>query len=93
VDEGRARSYWRANVRMIAILLVIWFVVSFGFGILFVEQMNALGSVFGAPLGFWFAQQGSIVTFVVLIGVYAWGMDRIDDAHGVAERDEHGRRF
>lgn len=93
MDESRAHSYWRANVRLITVLLSIWFVVSYGFGILFVEQMNALGSVFQVPLGFWFAQQGSIITFVVLVGVYAWRMDAIDDAHGVAERDEQGRRF
>jgi putative solute:sodium symporter small subunit len=93
VDEGQRKSYWRANLRLITVLLIVWFTVSFGFGILFVEQMNSLGSVFGAPLGFWFAQQGSIMTFVVLIGIYAWRMDAIDDAHGVSERDDQGRRF
>ncbi len=76
-QQRRAREYWRANRRLIAVLLVIWAVVSFGCSILFVEQLNrfTIGSL---PLGFWFAQQGSIYVFIVLIFVYAIGMDRLD---------------
>jgi putative solute:sodium symporter small subunit len=92
VDDGQRKAYWRRNVRLIAILLSIWFAVSYGAGILFVEALNAAGTIFNVPLGFWFAQQGSIITFVVLIGVYVLMMDRLDDEFGVAERDEHGRR-
>ena len=71
------RSYWRANLRLIGILLGIWLLVSVGAGILFVEWLNRwkLGAL---PLGFWFAQQGSIYVFVLLIFVYAWRMDRLE---------------
>ncbi len=82
--DDRHRAYWRANVRLIALLLTIWAVVSFGFGILFVEPLNRL-SIGNLPLGFWFAQQGSIYVFVILIFVYAWAMDRLDRKYGVAE--------
>ena len=82
--DDRHRAYWRANVRLIALLLTIWAVVSYGCGILFVEQLNRL-SFGNLPLGFWFAQQGSIYVFVILIFVYAWVMDRLDRKYGVAE--------
>jgi putative solute:sodium symporter small subunit len=75
-------AYWRANLRVMAILLTIWFVVSYGLGILFVEPLNRF-HVGGFPVGFWFAQQGSIYVFVVLIFVYARWMDRIDARFGV----------
>ena len=78
--EGPTRdrnAYWRANLRVMGILLTVWFVVSYGLGILFVESLNRF-HVGGFPLGFWFAQQGSIYVFVVLIFVYARWMDRID---------------
>jgi len=76
--------YWQANIRLVSILLVIWFVVSFGFGILLAEPLNAI-KVGGTGLGFWFAQQGSIYTFLVLIFVYAWRMNKLDRDHGVRE--------
>ena len=77
-DEARSRGrYWRANLRALAILLSIWFAVSFGLGILFVEPLNQI-HIGGFPLGFWFSQQGSIYVFIVLIFVYARWMDRID---------------
>lgn len=75
--EEAARGYWRENLRLMLILLVIWFAVSFGAGILFVDQLDQI-SFFGFPLGFWFAQQGSIYTFVVLIFVYVWKMNKLD---------------
>jgi len=80
------RSYWRANLRLLAGLLCVWFLVSYGFGILFVDELNQIripGT--GFPLGFWFAQQGSIYVFVVLIFVYVWRMNRLDTRFGVDE--------
>ena len=79
---SRAKRYWRANLRAMAVLLVIWFVVSFVLGIIAVEPLNrfAMG---GFPLGFWFAQQGSIYVFVLLILAYAVWMDRVDRRHDV----------
>ena len=77
-------SYWKANIRLVTICLVIWFIVSFGLGILFVEQMNAF-SLGGYKLGFWFAQQGSIYTFVALIFFYAWRMNKLDRQYNVHE--------
>lgn len=74
------------------VLLSIWFIVSFGCGILFVEQLNKI-TIAGFPLGFWFAQQGAIYTFLVLILIYALRMDRLDDEYGVSERDEDGERL
>ena len=81
--DARIR-YWRANLRLVGTCLVIWFTVSFGFGILLVEPLNRI-QIFGFDLGFWFAQQGSIVCFVVLIFYYAWRMNRLDREHGVDE--------
>jgi putative solute:sodium symporter small subunit len=81
--DARTR-YWRANLRLVGACLVIWFTVSFGFGILLVEPLNRI-QIFGFDLGFWFAQQGSILCFVVLIFYYAWRMNRLDREHGVDE--------
>ncbi|CAE7902291.1 unnamed protein product [Symbiodinium necroappetens] len=83
---GPYHAYWQANIRYVLILLAIWFAVSYGCGILFAEQLNRFsvpGS--GFPLGFWFAQQGSIYTFVLLIAVYVWLMNRLDRRFGVRE--------
>ena len=79
-----AQGYWRENLRLIYILLTIWAAVSFGCSILFIEQLNKV-SIGQLPLGFWFAQQGSIYVFVVLIFVYAWRMDKLDKKYGVTE--------
>ena len=79
-DEGRA--YWQATIRLTIGLLVIWFVVSFGAGILLRDVLDQW-SLGGAPLGFWFAQQGAIYVFVVLIFFYCWAMRRIEKKHGV----------
>ena len=73
----RRRAYWRANLRYLAILLSIWFAVSFGCGILFVDQLDQI-RLGGFKLGFWFAQQGAIYVFVVLIVVYVRLMNRLD---------------
>ncbi len=78
------REYWKRNLTYITVLLVIWFTVSYGFGILLVESLNRV-RIAGFQLGFWFAQQGSIYVFVILIFVYIWRMNRLDAEHGVAE--------
>jgi len=77
-------AYWSANVRIILICLVIWALVSFGFGIL-LRPMLAGISVGGTDLGFWFAQQGSILVFLALIFFYAWRMNKLDKEFGVEE--------
>jgi len=82
----RAALYWRRNLRYVLTLLAVWFAVSFGAGILFVEPLNRIhipGT--GFPLGFWFAQQGSIYVFVVLIFVYVRLMNRLDREFEVDE--------
>lgn len=78
------RTYWQDNLRLVALCLLIWFVCSFGFGILLVDHLNQI-QIGGFQLGFWFAQQGSIYVFVVLIFFYAWRMSILDRAHGVEE--------
>ena len=78
------RAYWRANLRLIGVLLTIWALVSYVFGILLVEQLNAW-KIGDLPLGFWIAQQGAIYVFVLLIFIYAWRMDKLDRKHGVDE--------
>jgi len=82
VSAETAKLYWRENVRLLLGLLVIWFVVSFGAGILFVDALNAF-EIGGFPLGFWFAQQGAIYVFVALIFVYAARMRTIERRFGV----------
>lgn len=77
-------EYWRRNLRLMVILLSIWFVVSYLFGIILVTPLNAI-SVGGYPLGFWFAQQGSMYVFVVLIFVYARKMNALDKEFDVHE--------
>ena len=74
------KSYWQENLRLIFICLVIWFIVSFGFGILLVEPLNTI-RLGGYKLGFWFAQQGSIYTFVMLIFWYSYQMNKLDKKH------------
>jgi len=77
-------DYWKANLRLISLCLAIWFVVSFGFGIILVEPLNSV-SLGGYKLGFWFANQGSIYTFVALIFFYASRMGKLDREHDVHE--------
>ncbi len=87
--DTRARAYWRANLRLLLSLLCVWFLVSYGFGILLVDVLNRVripGT--GFPLGFWFAQQGSIYVFVVLIFVYVLLMNRLDRRYGLRDREE-----
>ena len=77
-------SYWQENLRLIFICLAIWFVVSFGFGLLLVEPLNAI-RLGGYKLGFWFAQQGSIYTFVALIFWYGKKMNDLDNKYNVED--------
>ncbi|MEK9750211.1 MAG: DUF4212 domain-containing protein [Flavobacteriaceae bacterium] len=79
-EQKDTSSYWKKNLRYLAILLTIWFAVSFGAGILFKEALDAF-QIGGFPLGFWFAQQGSIYVFVVLIFVYVRLMNKLDKEH------------
>ncbi len=79
-QEKQSKKYWQYNIRLIRNLLIIWAIVSLGLGILLVEPLNSL-KFFELPLGFWIAQQGSILTFVVLTFIYAICMDRIDDKY------------
>ncbi|MDR7025249.1 putative solute:sodium symporter small subunit [Pseudomonas peli] len=83
-DQANAAAYWKANVRLITWSLIVWALVSFGFAIL-LRPMLAGISVGGTDLGFWFAQQGSIIAFIGLIFFYAWKMNRLDKQFGVEE--------
>ncbi len=79
-ESEKMRTYWKKNLILITVLLSIWALVSFGLGIYWAEDLHEIHAPLpGTPLGFWFAQQGSIFTFVVLIGIYAWRMNRLDD--------------
>ena len=79
-----ANAYWRANIRLVTISLVIWALVSFGAGIIFRPLLAGI-TIGGTDLGFWFAQQGSILVFIVLIFFYAFRMNALDKKHGVGE--------
>ncbi len=81
IEQNRRRAYWRANVRLIRNLLIVWALVSLGCGILLVPLLNSI-KLGNLPLGFWMAQQGSIFTFVILIFVYAVQMDKLDRKYG-----------
>ena len=78
------QAYWKRNLRLMAGCLAVWFVVSYLFGIILVDQLNAI-SIGGYKLGFWFAQQGSIYVFVVLIFFYAYRMNKLDRHFDVHE--------
>ena len=81
--ENRS-AYWRTNLRLLGVCMSIWFLCSYGFGVLLVDELNRV-QVFGFKLGFWFAQQGSIYVFVALIFFYAWRMRKIDERYDVHE--------
>jgi putative solute:sodium symporter small subunit len=84
MDLKKLHRYWHRNLKYLLVLLSIWFIVSYGFGILFADDLNRV-SIGGFPLGFWFAQQGSIYVFVVLIFIYVWLMNRLDHEFDVDE--------
>lgn len=83
-DQKHASAYWKENLKYLIILLTIWFVVSYGCGILFKEELNEI-RLGGFKLGFWFAQQGSIYVFVILIFVYVRLMNKLDKKYGFDE--------
>ena len=91
LTEDRVKAYWRANIRLLLALLAVWFTVSYGFGILLVDWLNRF-SLFGFKLGFWWAQQGSIYVFVILIFVYVFLIGRIDRRFGVDDSDADNDR-
>jgi putative solute:sodium symporter small subunit len=78
-------GYWDANIRIVTVCLIIWALVSFGFGILLRPMLSGI-AVGGSDLGFWFAQQGSILVFLALIFFYAWRMNKLDAEYGVDEQ-------
>jgi len=79
-----AEAYWKANIRLVIGCIIVWFIVSFGFGILLVDQLNTI-RIGGYKLGFWFAQQGSIYIFVALIFFYVFRMNALDRKFNVHE--------
>ena len=81
---NNSKAYWKTNLKYLAILLLIWFIVSFIFGIILAETLNQF-KIGGFPLGFWFAHQGAIYTFVILIFVYVYLMNRLDKKFDVDE--------
>ena len=83
-SDDDKKAYWKENLSLLLKLLVVWFVVSFGCGILFADALNEI-QFFGFKLGFWFAQQGAIYVFVVLIFVYMAKMNALDKKYGVEE--------
>jgi putative solute:sodium symporter small subunit len=83
-ENTSAQEYWRANIRLVSILMAIWALVSYGFGILLRPQLDAI-PIGGVGLGFWFAQQGSMFTFVALIFIYVWRMNQLDRQFDVHE--------
>lgn len=85
MSDKSASAYWAANVRIIIICMVIWALVSFGFGIVLRPLLSGI-AIGGTDLGFWFAQQGSILTFIVLIFFYAFRMNSLDREFGVDEQ-------
>jgi len=85
MNNKNLKDYWKRNLRYLLILLSIWFIVSYGFGILFADSLNAF-KIGGFPLGFWFAQQGSIYVFVLLIFVYVVLMNKLDKEFDVDEK-------
>ena len=85
--HNNRQAYWRENLRIMTYIMAIWFFVSFGCGILFVEQLNKI-ELGGFKFGFWMAQQGSIYVFVVLIFIYVRLMNKLDEKYSFNEKDE-----
>jgi len=85
MSNKNLNEYWQKNLKILAVLLLVWFLVSYGCGILFAEALNVY-KIGGFPLGFWFAQQGSIYVFVILIFIYVWFMNRLDKEYDVDEK-------
>ena len=84
MELSKRKKYWKENLKYLSILLAIWFLVSYGFGILLVDELNTI-RLGGFKLGFWFAQQGSIYVFVLLIFIYVRLMNKLDKKYKVNE--------
>ncbi|MBL4746428.1 MAG: DUF4212 domain-containing protein [Flavobacteriaceae bacterium] len=84
MSRTNKQAYWRENLKYLALLLIVWFLVSYGAGILWVEQLNTI-KFGGFKLGFWFAQQGAMYVFVILIFVYMKLMNKLDKKYGYSE--------
>tara|TARA_X000000368_G_scaffold236722_1_gene186941 strand:- start:26 stop:292 length:267 start_codon:yes stop_codon:yes gene_type:complete len=87
MEEHKRNAYWKANIKLMLGLLSIWFLVSFGFGILFVDSLNQI-QFFGFKFGFWWAQQGSIYVFVALIFIYSAAMKKIDKQYQSSDEEQ-----
>ena len=83
-DANKSKAYWKENIRYVSILLIIWALVSYGAGIIFREELNQF-RLGGFKLGFWFAQQGAMYVFVILIVVYVYLMNKLDKKYGYDE--------
>ncbi|MCF6361656.1 MAG: DUF4212 domain-containing protein [Cyclobacteriaceae bacterium] len=80
-------KYWQKNIFYLIILLTIWFICSFGFGVLWVDELNSI-KIGGFKLGFWFAQQGSIYSFVIIIFIYVYLMNKLDNKYNTNQQDK-----
>ena len=89
-DRPERTKYWRRNLLYVELLLAVWAIVSFGCSIIFVDRLDQI-TIGGFKLGFWFAQQGAMYVFVVLIFLYAFLMNRLDRAYDVDDRDQGSR--
>ena len=89
-EKLRARQYWHANLRLVGVCILVWFLASYGCGILFFDALNQY-QLFGFKLGFWFAQQGSIYIFLLLILFYVLRINALDRRFGVQEHDEEAK--
>lgn len=87
MSDSSANSYWKANIRLVLSLLFVWFFISFGCGILFVDALDTV-RFGGFKLGFWIAQQGSIFVFVALILIYIRAMDKLDAKYTLESSEE-----
>ena len=85
--DSKAKAYWRENIRTVLMLLAVWFIVSYGMGILFADALDNI-QFFGFHFGFWMAQQGSIYCFVILIFVYVYKMNKLDHKYDVDEDED-----
>ena len=84
MDSEKAQAYWRENTSIIVKLLAVWFIFSFGCGIIFINELNSI-EISGVKLGYWFAQQGSMYIFVILVFIYVKTINKIDEKYGVNE--------
>jgi putative solute:sodium symporter small subunit len=84
MDSEKAQAYWRENTSIIVKLLAVWFIFSFGCGIIFINELNNI-EISGVKLGYWFAQQGAIYVFIILIFIYVRAINKLDEKYGVNE--------